>query len=112
MKISMMKSLALCGLCAVFAGVGSVASAQGMDHHAPGMMAPGHHMMMHHMMTHHPRKAIMKAKMAYGRAMAHGNTAAAHRAHMHAMMARHYMHSHHMMHHDMSGMHHDMHNMH
>lgn len=78
MTISMMKGLALCGLCALFAGVGSAASAQGDFHHGHGHMR-------------HARRAIMRQKMAYGRAVASGHYRAAERAHMRARAIRHHI---------------------
>ena len=77
----MTKGLALCGLCALFASVGSAASAQGDFHQGD----------FHHGPMHHARRAIMRQKMAYGRAVAGGHYRAAERAHMRAMAIRHHV---------------------
>ena len=78
MTISMTKGLALCGLCALLAGAGSAASAQG-DYHGDN----------HH--GHHARRAIMRQKADYARAVAHGNYRAAERAHLRARAIRHHV---------------------
>ncbi|MGI4791804.1 MAG: hypothetical protein ACRYFS_23525 [Janthinobacterium lividum] len=94
MTLSMTKGLALCGLCALLAGVGGSASAQDGFHDGP----------MHHGPMHHARHAIMRQKMAYARAVEHGNYAAAEQAHMRARMIRHHVRAHR---HEMHDMHMD-----
>ncbi len=82
---SMIKGLALCGLTVLLAGA---ASAQGYDHYGhPGM--------------HPARRAVMHQKAAYARAVAHGNYAAAERAHLRAKAIRHHVRVRHEMHRDM-----------
>ena len=79
MTVWMTKGLVLGGLCAALAGMGSSAFAQGMgDHHD-----------FHH--GHHARRAIMRQKARYARAVAHGNYAAAERAHLRARAIRHHI---------------------
>ena len=78
MTISMTKGLALCGLCALFAGAGNAASAQSAYHYGHGPM-------------HHARPAIIRQKAAYARAVAHGNYRAAERAHLRAKAIRHHV---------------------
>ncbi len=92
MTVSITKGLVLCGLCALFASAGSVASAQdgyGTHHDGYGYHQNGDGD--HHGPMHHSRQAIMRAKMAYGRAVAHGNYQAARRAHLRARAIRHHM---------------------
>jgi hypothetical protein len=78
MNFSMMKGLALCGLCTLFASVGSAASAQADFHHS-------------RVPVHHARPAIMRQKAAYARAVAKGHYKAAQRAHLKAMAIRHHV---------------------
>ena len=84
MTTSITKCVALGGLCVLFASVGSAASAQGDFHHGP--MHPGS--------MHHARHAILRQKMAYSRAVAHGNYRAAERAHLKASEIRHHVRAH------------------
>lgn len=83
---TILKSVALCGVCALFAGIGGAASAQGDyghggygDHHGP---------------MHHPRQAVLRQKAIYARAVAHGHYAAAERAHLRASAIRHHVRAH------------------
>ena len=103
MTISMTKGLALCGLCALMAGAGTAASAQG-DYQRGGYHQGDQRQgdFRHddargdgdHGPRHHARQAIMRQKMAYGRAVAHGNYRAAERAHLRARAIRHHVRAH------------------
>ena len=94
--ISITKGLALCGLCALFAGAGAAASAQAPD--MPGGF--------HHGPMHHARRAILRQKADYARAVASGHYGAAERAHLRAKAIRQHVRARREMHH---GMHDDMH---
>ena len=76
MKISITKTIALGGLCALLAGAVGAASAQ--DYGAPGM----HHGAMH------PRRHIQRLKAAYARDVASGHYGAAEKAHLRARAIR------------------------
>lgn len=97
MEISLTKTLALGGLCALFAGAAGAASAQGYG--GPGM----HHGPMH------ARRHIQHLKAAYARDVAHGHYGAAEQAHLRARAIRQHVRAHReMMHQDMHrDMHHD-----
>ncbi len=91
MTTLMKKSLALGGLFFLLAGAAGAADAQGAYNGSPMMM---HHGPMMHdgmMMHRHPGMGIRRAKYRYAEAVAHGNYAAAERAHMRAMMIRHHI---------------------
>lgn len=87
MTLSLTKSLALCGLCALSAGIGTAASAQNDFHR-------------HDRPMHHARPAIQRQKAAYSRAVASGHREAAERAHFKAMAIRRRAYAHHEMHRD------------
>ncbi|MCW3055337.1 MAG: hypothetical protein JWN14_4507 [Chthonomonadales bacterium] len=74
MKVFIVKALALGGLCALFAGIGNVAGAQGVDHH--------------HQVARVAHHKIKKMQRVYAHAVHNGNTAAARRAHARAMAIR------------------------
>jgi hypothetical protein len=89
MTISITKSLALGGLCALMAGLGSAASAQGYGDHGP----------YHHGPMHHARAAVLRQKAAYAHDVATGHYGAAERAHLRAQSIRHHIRAHRMMEH-------------
>ena len=96
MKISITKTLALGGLCALLAGAAGAASAQ--EYNASGM----HHRPMH------ARRHIQHLKAAYARDVASGHYGAAQKAHLKARAIRMHVRAHReMMQGDM--MHGDMH---
>ncbi len=76
MKISITNTLALGGLCALFAGAAGTASAQGYG--GSGM----------HHGTVHARRHIQRLKAAYAHDVASGRYGAAHRAHLQARAIR------------------------
>ena len=76
------KSLALAGLCATLAGLGSAASAQG---------GYGDHGPYHHGPMHHARVAVLRQKAAYAHDVATGHYGAAERAHLRAQAIRHHV---------------------
>ncbi|MBV9849280.1 MAG: hypothetical protein JO250_06295 [Armatimonadetes bacterium] len=80
MTVWMTKGLVLGGLCALLAGAGSAAFAQGEYHHD-----------FHHGHMHRARRAIMRQKADYARAVANGHYGAAERAHLRARAIRHHI---------------------
>ena len=87
MTLSIAKGLALCGVCALLAGLGTAASAQGYGDHGPD----------HHGPMHHARQAVLRQKADYARAVAGGHYGAAERAHLRAQAIRHHVRTRHMM---------------
>ena len=94
------KGLALCGVCALLAGLGTAASAQDYGDGGPGPHAPYHHGPMHH-----ARMAVQRQKAQYARDVAAGHYGAAERAHLRAQAIRRHVRAHRMM--DQNGMHPD-----
>ncbi len=84
MTLSAAKGLALCGLCALFTGLGTTASAQG-DY------GYGDHGAYHHGPMHHARQAVLRQKAAYAHDVAMGHYGAAEHAHLRAQAIRHHV---------------------
>ena len=93
MTLAATKGLALCGVCALLAGLGTAASAQG----GYGDGGPGPY---HHGPMHHARQAVQRQKADYARAVASGHYGAAERAHLRAQAIRHHVRARRMMHQD------------
>lgn len=93
MTLSITKGLALCGVCALLAGLGTAASAQGYG-------GDGDHGPYHHGPMHHARMAVLRQKAAYAHDVATGHYGAAARAHLRAQAIRHHVRTHRMMEHD------------
>ena len=106
MTLSITKGLALCGVCALLAGLGTAASAQGYGY---GDHGPYHHSPYQHGPMHHARMAVLRQKAAYAHDVATGHYGAAERAHLRAMAIRHHIRAHRMMEHGngFGGDHHD-----
>ncbi len=103
MTLVITKGLALCGVCALLAGLGTAASAQGgYGYGGPG---PYQHGPYHHGPMHHARQAVLRQKAAYAHDVATGHYGAAERAHLRAMAIRHHIRARRMMERD--GMHPD-----
>jgi hypothetical protein len=86
MKAILTKALALSGLCALFAGVGVGANAQGYDHYRydhDGMSGGGHRPV-----VHQARQRIHRLQRVYAHSIHNGNTEAARRAHLRAQAIR------------------------
>ncbi len=83
MTLAIAKGLTLCGVCALLAGLGTAASAQGYGY--------GDHGPYHHGPMHHARVAVLRQKAAYAHDVATGHYGAAERAHLRAQAIRHHV---------------------
>ncbi len=81
MKVLVARVVALGGLCALFAGIGNGAIAQGYEHRE---MDYGHH----RPMVRQARQRLQKLHGVYAQEINHGNRAAAERAHLKANAIR------------------------
>ncbi len=79
MTLSITKGLALCGVCALLAGLGTAASAQG---YGDGAYRPHHPIRRAH-------RAILRQKAAYAHDVRTGHYGAAEQAHLRAAALRH-----------------------
>ncbi len=79
MTLAIAKGLALCGVCALLAGLGTAASAQGYGY---GAYRPHHPIRRAH-------RAILRQKAAYAHDVRTGHYGAAERAHLRAAALRH-----------------------